>query len=89
MVGTWVGLVQPGSLSFVQLLRATSTRLALSASVCEPSVLAAKRALLAMWWCTCACWCECCMAPRPMSHARSNRSGVVLGTEASPGAAVR
>lgn len=57
-VGTWVGLVQPGWLSLVQVLsaRATSTRLALSMSVREPSLLAAKRALLAAWWCMCACW---------------------------------
>jgi hypothetical protein len=70
MVGTVVGLVQPGWLSLVHVSRATSTRLALSMSVREPSVLAAtKRALFAAWWCMCACWWWLCMAPRPVSRA--------------------
>jgi hypothetical protein len=41
IVGTCVGLVQPGSLSFVQVVRAIRTRLALSTSVCVVEVLAA------------------------------------------------
>jgi hypothetical protein len=53
IVGTCVGLVQPGWLSLVQVLvlRARRTRLALSTSVLVPEVLAATCALLLTWWC--------------------------------------
>jgi hypothetical protein len=57
MVGTWVGLVQPGSLSFVQVVRAIRTRLALSTSVWVAEVLAAMDALRLTWLCMWAWWC--------------------------------
>lgn len=49
MVGTCVGLVQPGSLSLVHVVRATRTRLARSTSVCVAEVLAAICASRLNW----------------------------------------
>jgi hypothetical protein len=77
-VGTWVGFVQPGSLSFVQveLARATRTRLARSTSVwvlvamCVLSMCAVRLT----WWCMWPCWCRLCMVLRPVSHPVPNGS---------------
>jgi len=49
MVGTCVGLVQPGSSSLVHVVRATRTRLARSTSVWVAEVLAAICASRLKW----------------------------------------
>lgn len=71
-VGTWVGFVQPGSLSLVhsELARATRTRVALSKSFKDWLGLlgvptwSSFRTWWRMWWCM---WCECGMAARRLS----------------------
>lgn len=68
-VGTCVGLVQPGSLSFVHVesARASSTRLARSTMVRLALLLGPTCASLLAWWCMWL-WCECCMALRRLSR---------------------